>query len=210
MRGLAYAAGLLFVFCAASQADAYIIYTTGGLPDYDTGGGGDIRGPSSEFGELDRAIKFTTTSDYLTYSVTSVKLPLRKSGGDARVDVMITADNGNQPGEILKTVTVNAPTNLPYPAAIVTADFSGDSPLLYANSTYWLRLSSPSDGYNIWLYVVSGGGTEADSWDNGTTWDVSRDGEFLAMAAEISGTPEPATLSLLALGGLALIRRRRK
>jgi hypothetical protein len=41
------------------------------------------------------------------------------------------------------------------------------------------------------------------SADDGQTW-------LSAQSARIDGLPEPATLSLLALGGLALMRRRRR
>jgi hypothetical protein len=55
-----------------------------------------------------------------------------------------------------------------------------------------------TDGGNTWAPSIQ------TSADGGQTWSLS------AQSARIDGLPEPATLSLLALGGLALIRRRKK
>jgi hypothetical protein len=54
---------------------------------------------------------------------------------------------------------------------------------------------------------VLGTGTLSGKWFDGTAWavNISRNDT----SATIRAIPEPATLSLLALGGLAMIRRRR-
>ena len=55
---------------------------------------------------------------------------------------------------------------------------------------------------------VLGTGFLSGEWYDGTRWTVNITEN--ATGATILATPEPATLSLLALGGLAILRRRRK
>jgi len=55
---------------------------------------------------------------------------------------------------------------------------------------------------------VLGTGFLSGKWFDGTSWGVTITDN--AVGATILAIPEPATLSLLALGGAALVRRRRK
>jgi hypothetical protein len=55
---------------------------------------------------------------------------------------------------------------------------------------------------------VLGTGLLSGEWFDGTRWTVNI--QTNASGATILAIPEPATLSLLALGGLAVMRRRRR
>ena len=80
---------------------------------------------------------------------------------------------------------------------------------------YWVSIRSDlggGAGTNYWM--ISDGGVDgpgskfgAFSLDEGNTWQD--EGDPWHHAFEITGIPEPASLLLLGLGGLAILRRRR-
>ena len=118
---------------------------------------------------------------------------------------------------------------------IVTSVFSVSSPLVASESVFWIRSSTGSiweanlDGSNAHA-VISGTNNPMslalDTANNTLYWAdrswgirrANRDGtgqELIVPIENLSDayvavTPEPATLSLLALGGAALVARRKK
>ncbi|HUO06878.1 MAG TPA: PEP-CTERM sorting domain-containing protein [Phycisphaerae bacterium] len=89
--------------------------------------------------------------------------------------------------------------------------FSSTSLSLSANTTYWLVLSST--GSVAWSY--SSDPTLTDAWamstNSGVVWSSTGDSYpyVFSVSDTVAAVPEPATLSLLGLSGVALLRRKR-
>ena len=150
-------------------------------------------------------------SDAYTFDRFSVVLEYMS--GQPQATGHIYADDGlSRPG--VELMTLNAVQPLSGEQAY---DFVPPSPFtLAANTKYWFVVSDgPTVGWFRWDRrdpTVNPTGVPADfvsyqlSEDGGAHWAYSS----ILCATEVHGTyiPEPATLALVALGGLALVRRR--
>jgi len=147
-----------------------------------------------------------------TYSFERFSVVLENISGQPEATGHIYAHDGSiRPGaELLRlnTVTVNQGEGV--------YDFIPSSPFaLVGGQKYWFVVSDgPATGWFRWdrtdpAPAPSGGAGVflgyTFSEDGGASWTSSN----VFCALEIHGIPEPATLSLLAIGGLALVRRRR-
>lgn len=87
---------------------------------------------------------------------------------------------------------------------------------LAANTTYWVeaRASSTAQFYPMGADNISLVGRSAigEIWstDNGATWQSPNSNWAMGMLIDATVVPEPVSLSLLALGSLALLARRRR
>ena len=82
--------------------------------------------------------------------------------------------------------------------------WSSGEPMTYM-APWWLTVDGQPDGEGNHGYLHPDSHPNPGTWYNGSSWDGQGD-----RALGIIEVPEPATLSLLALGGLAVLRRRRK
>jgi hypothetical protein len=157
-------------------------------------------GPSSPWGEIDVGARFTVPSVTDLY-VDTIDVALDSYSVSAVVDVSIMTDNAGRPATVLQTAQLIAPND----AAIVTADFP-NSLVLSVGSSYWVCVSAQSNGQVLWKYAQPGlKGNCRYSNDN---WQTS--GGYSDMPAfRVNGVPEPATIILFAIGGLAVNLKRR-
>ncbi|MEI8079997.1 MAG: PEP-CTERM sorting domain-containing protein [bacterium] len=110
-----------------------------------------------------------------------------------------------------------APTVMPVPYSIISAFATAPNPSRYPN--YWVAdggQTGPIIWSSPWDYGISGRTLTNGSWDGftqstyfpGPTYAEDRF-ETFAPSGAFAVVPEPTALGLLALGGLALFRRRR-
>lgn len=135
----------LALFAAPAAAD--LLFST--FP-WSTGGGWGVVGPQEPLGqpETDAACEFhvppTSAFDHI-----EVDLPLDNVWGTPITDVMIMATDRSlyppRPGALLALRTVVAPGS----GGVVHVVFP-DTLVLEADSTYWLALSTPADGFQGW------------------------------------------------------------
>ena len=124
--------------------------------------------------------------------------------------------NDATPNSILLNAIGTMPASMPTETGYVTFDFAvADHVFMAAGQQYGFTVDFAAQGpTNItWFRETPShanypNGLELLSRDGGGSWNTVTDSmAFWVVEGEI---PEPATLSLLALGGLAVLRRRRK
>lgn len=132
------------------------------------------------------------------------------------LDVEIYTDVSGAPGALLGSAQYDF--SIPEVGGIITFDFSSANVAISSAATYYLVLGTPSGGptgishwgfYFLDLGVLGFKGLE--SIDGGTSYvDPVPSWSGSELPLRISVIPEPVSLSMLALGGLVLMRRKRK
>lgn len=207
LRGLVMAA--LIGLAGAAQAEVIFDSTFGGNSSVQGGIiGPDFSGayptPAWYYGQ-----SFITDSQ--DRNLKSVVLDLQNLGGSGfNVSLYDNTGSGGLPGNNLTGLTGSDS-----PATglnIYTGDYS-----LSANTTYWIVAVGVNPGRINWVgnsnVGPAIGRTIGDmhaqvAWPAGTTYWGPTTTETLHM--QVNATPEPATLGLLALGGMALLTRKRQ
>lgn len=174
--------------------------------------------PPNIIGEIVEGSRWVTASfgtDSRSYEIADVTLPLTVGTVFGQAEVAIYTDDGFRPGALLGTL--DSPPVVPEPTTGETV-FTASGILLAPNSTYWVVMRALTEGFE-WNYTGSdiGAGvgfqhTWGRSLDAGLTWETF-DSEPMLMRvranAVADSVPEPTTVALLGIGGLALLTRAR-
>jgi hypothetical protein len=115
----------------------------------------------------------------------------------------INVDNEGKPGDALATIKM---TGITTSQQVVSTTFT-EEVILNSNSVYWL-VGGTQQGQVNWSLGENVFGTAAYRVNQGV-WTILSNSNVSAYAILGSPVPEPATLLLLGLGGLTLLRKRR-
>jgi hypothetical protein len=155
------------------------------------------------------AEQFTPSANY-SFTSATLALFLVSGTNDFTVSIDDASGPGGTPGAALETFANVAAT--PDQTTDLTLNSVTHPELLSGDNYYLVAIAEGSDTYGGWTLVPTAGGPfdyGTSSADGGNTWGTINYGN--AAAFEIVGAvPEPATLSLLGLGTVALLSHRHR
>ena len=207
MNGSARATAALAAAALATASQAVVAFSNFG-PDYayNMSGGWTVSGPTSGFPTQVVAFQFTALAGGL---VTDVKVAFGHVAGTNIGEITLYNDSGSDTvGDWLIKWWMPLP-ELGGPD-LITLTNPFEIPVLTAGTKYWVgahyRESDTWDAWNMtsWDDERLGG----FSYDGGSTYDYAL--RVPASAFEVNVVPEPASMAVLALGVVALLRRRRR
>ncbi len=169
-------------------------------------------------GTFEVAQMFTTGNTSKDIGSVSVKID-GVTSQTCNFSVSIYSDNAGSVGSVLGTGLLSGPS---VPASFALNTYAASGLTLGANTPYWLVFRNTGSG-DVYVADTQGGTTVVTSSAGWTTPNTSAyrfdtSGSFNTWANalpvfsidSVAPVPEPATLSLAAIGGLLLVFRRRK
>jgi hypothetical protein len=143
---------------------------------------------SGTFAELYAAIKPDTYTSNRSYTL------------------RLLADASDSPGAVLWETSAQT---WPVPAGSIFHLNDLNGPSLVAGQSYWLQADEPVlNSCHSWMTNNQGYGGSFAISTNGVAWEVFDDDVVRGLRVLVA-VPEPASVVLLVLGSLALVRRRR-
>ncbi len=192
----------------SAQAGAVVAFNNFGAGDtFNTGTGWTASGPTSSAGAVQSISQFTSSASGSLLSITAA---VSLAAGSNSAQLWLYNDSGSD--TIGSAITGWSFGSLPAFGGSFspTVLFNGfPSITLTAGSKYWIGVNpGASDTWAVWNWNSTGNsGPHGASTNGGAsyTYDTNTAG---AMRVEV--VPEPATMTALALGVVALLRRRKK
>jgi hypothetical protein len=168
-----------------------------------------------------RAQSFTTSSTGGDYLLTDIQAYLTNALPSSNYRAELWSDVGGiQPGALLQTLTAGTSTG--FGLGVLQTLTPTSSFALQANATYWLVLGQQTNSPNTFFigtnnFSESGlsgwsiGNLFDRSFNNGATWATSSFAAQMIVDVDLAPTvPEPASLSLFAIGALGAASAKRK
>ncbi len=192
-------------FASSAMADiAYSNFT--GSYGYDSANGYYVDGSVG----FNQSIQNSFTSG-ASGVLDTITVAMGHFGFDNDALVSLRADSGGNVGAILGTWDLGPVAEYSAGGQVVTVTNLNNSIVLSASTQYWVECISatPSD-QDVWMYTDGDpSGAMSFSQDGDATFNYFN-GITNAYEVTVKPVPEPASMSVLGFGALALLRRRKK